>query len=204
MSNVILHNTPPRTVGIDVDNVIVKSDGAIQEYAKENGIYLTEDDYRALSLGVRSTHFAPDGIQSSERVDDFLDNHYVNFANDLELMPGVVEAIAEIRKKGHQAVIVTARGSNVYPNAEDSTEDYMTKNRVSYDKILFGSHNKAATCLEHGIEILVDDSLSTCIKVSEAGLRAVLFTSRINADSEFTPRLDNWLDKTNVIETIFA
>jgi uncharacterized HAD superfamily protein len=199
MANILLHrNAPPQTVGFDVDNVIVQSFGALQEYIRQNNIYFTDDDYKALSLGVRSNHEVPEGIVSSERVDDFMDNHYVKFSDNLELMPGIVEAMAYIRKLGHTATIITARGDNVYPNAEASTKSYLDRKKISYDNILFNSHNKATACLENGIEILVDDSLSTCIKASQAGIRAVLFASDLYKDSGFEPMLNNWLDLDKV------
>jgi len=179
-------------IGVDIDNVITMSEGVLKEYSEQNNIKLSDKELLAAAVGSKI----------NQRVTDFLVNHYQQLAKDLELMPGVIEALLEIKEKGHQVIIITARGSNLYPNAESSTIAYLDERSIPYDEILFSSHDKASVCLERGIDVLIDDSLPTCIKAREVGINAFLFTSRANANSEFEPRIASWSSQT--IATILS
>lgn len=169
-------------LGFDMDNVIVQSAGAVVDRAEKHGMDLSDEELKAIAVGIRL----------NANVENFLDNHMYGINNSLELMPGSVESLEHKRAIGHEAIIVTARSSEIYPNAETGTVKYLEENQIPYDEIFFGVHDKAQFCIEHGITSMLDDATSTVADCQAKNVHGMLFTSDLNAPDEFTPRIDSW------------
>ena len=90
--------------------------------------------------------------------------------------------LTQWREEGHEVVILTSRQEKWFINPEKITRDWLEKRRIPYDEIVaeVAPGEKGKYCREHGIPILIDDELFTCLKAQEEGVRAVLAVGKHN------------------------
>lgn len=110
----------------------------------------------------------------------FLRGGGITLFTDAPVRDGARETLARLRAEGHEIVILTARTKEWFRNAEKVSRDWLEKRRIPYDEIVTDEDEKGRYCLEHGIGIIVDDNLQTCIDAQALGVNAVLFVDKHN------------------------
>ena len=90
------------------------------------------------------------------------------------------EVLAGWREDGHEVVILTSRLASFFENPEKLSRDWLEKRHIPYDGLVAACEDKAGYCAEHGVGILVDDSLEHCLAAQEKGVYAVLAVGRHN------------------------
>ena len=64
-----------------------------------------------------------------------------------------------------------------------------------FDKYFWKEHNKLKVCKEESIDIMIDDSPSTCTKMQENKIRTIYFRGlrgpKLNED-EYLKEVNNW------------
>ncbi len=103
---------------------------------------------------------------------------------DAEVRKWAREVLTGWRAAGHEVIVLTSRREDWFVNPEKVSRDWLEKRRIPYDALVadvpFGEKGKY--CAEHGISILVDDSVEACLNAQENGVRAVLAVGRHNID----------------------
>ncbi len=96
---------------------------------------------------------------------------------------GVRETLSALRAAGHSITVLTARTKEWFEGPEQVSRDWLEKRKIPYDEVVAEcpDREKGAYCVAHGIHILVDDSLETCLRAQELGVHAVLAVGRHNA-----------------------
>lgn len=102
----------------------------------------------------------------------------VSVFTEAKVRQGVCEVLSRWREEGHVVIILTARMREMFTNPVNFARDWLQKRRVPYDEIVAECTDKGAYCAEHGIEILVDDSVENCLGAQKHGVTAVLAVSR--------------------------
>jgi len=179
-----------KIVGIDGDNVCFQAGNVISEYCNNNGIVLSLDAQRAIAIGTRE----------SAQANWFLDNHIRQINDSLAEMPRCIETLEFLRAHGILTALITRRGSDLYPDAEKSTAEFVKRHGYPFDFVHCGIVDKAAFCRNNGIWLLVDDSISTCEKTQTAGVPAIVFNSDLNRGIITNcPRAEGWQECRNLI-----
>ncbi len=110
----------------------------------------------------------------------FLRGGGITLFTDAPVRDGARETLSRLREEGHEIVIITARKKEWFQNAEKVSRDWLEKRRIPYDEIVTDEEEKGKYCVEHGIGIIVDDNLQTCMNAQSLGVNAVLFVDKHN------------------------
>lgn len=112
------------------------------------------------------------GITSDEFTQVMIDGHVIERALPI---PGVREALLQIKSKGYKLHIITARGW--HPNGMDVTKRWFEENNIPYDTInivpIDGSKSAIMNKFKN-LKYLVDDSAHNCEEVISQGYEAFL------------------------------
>ena len=76
------------------------------------------------------------------------------------------------------------------------TINWLKKYNISYDKLILTNtykyQEKADTCKELGIDIMIDDSINVCKKCSDNNIECILFETPYNKKEKRFNRIDGW------------
>jgi len=102
----------------------------------------------------------------------------------VEPREGSIEVIKELHNLGHKIYIITSRKESDQINCLENTKLWLKNNNVYYDELILGNSNKLEECINHEIDLFVDDKIKHCKKCHENGIEVVLFDNPYNKDCE--------------------
>lgn len=126
---------------------------------------------------------------------EFFDMYYKNVLEDCEPLPNASKVITKLKEEGNEIIFISSRITTIKDcNAEQITIDSFNKNGILFDKVIIGAYDKLEYCLEHNIEVFVDDSLEVLQELSKNGIKCYLMTSPINSklDTGDITRVHTW------------
>ena len=177
-------------IGIDIDDVLVDTSKLMKEYIikfDNNGDIA--DHMEEIMRGD-----IPNSIISR-----FIDNNLTNIIDKVQIKPNAKEVLERLNKS-NDIVFVTSRGEERFKGSEDITLNYLKRNNIKYDRIIFNAFDKAKICKDNNIDVLVDDSVKLCEEAEKEGIRSIVFTSIVNKDRKTNvKRVDNWLELEKII-----
>jgi len=117
---------------------------------------------------------------------DWTEEDAIRFVNEggiavyteAEARKGAREVLARWRKEGHTIVILTARPKTWFQNPSRLTRDWLEKRRIPFDEIVADCSEKGKYCIEHGISVLIDDNVDTCVSAQSMGVTAILASGK--------------------------
>ncbi len=95
--------------------------------------------------------------------------------DEYEEIEGSINALNELSRQGHKIVFLSSR-----PNIRFFNEiilEWFQNNKVDYDFLLINCKDKAKFCKEHGVGLLIDDSLSNCERATKMGINTIWLNS---------------------------
>lgn len=179
-------------IGIDIDNVISNfNDTLLTEYLlhdkelRNSGIINKNADY------IRKGMF--DWNEDEET--NFYKNNIERIAKKLGIIEGAKEYIDKLHDDGHIICIITGRDNGEYTEPYNMTKKWLEDNNIYYDNlILTDAYDKSAKtkqCLEHNIDIMIDDSVRICSDCIENGITTILMDTPYNKYSNIQ-RVKSW------------
>lgn len=166
-------------IGIDVDDTICDTTGKANELLKE----LNMDWKKLLDL-------------PSDEKRALLNKHIVGILSKTNILKDAKEVIDKLKDMGHTIYIITARSINYNTEIPNLTKEYLKKNEIYYDEIIFGAGTKGDVCLENKIDVMIDDNFENCMCVKNMGIKALYFNND-NIDTDELECVYNWLDIYN-------
>ena len=197
-------------IGIDIDNVISNfNDTLLTEYLlhdkelRNSGIINKNADY------IRKGMF--DWNEDEET--NFYKNNIERIAKKLGVIEGAKEYIDKLHDDGHIICIITGRDNGEYTEPYNMTKKWLEDNSIYYDNLIltdaYDKRAKTKQCLEHNIDIMIDDSASICSDCIENGITTILMDTpynkysniqRVKSWKEFYRYVSNYKkDKINII-----
>ena len=197
-------------IGIDIDNVISNfNDTLLTEYLlhdkelRNSGIINKNADY------IRKGMF--DWNENEET--NFYKNNIERIAKKLGVIEGAKEYIDKLHDDGHIICIITGRDNGEYTEPYNMTKKWLEDNNIYYDDLIltdaYDKHAKTKQCLEHNIDIMIDDSARICSDCIENGITTILMDTpynkysniqRVKSWKEFYRYVSNYKkDKINII-----
>ena len=197
-------------IGIDIDNVISNfNDTLLTEYLlhdkelRNSGIINKNADY------IRKGMF--DWNEDEET--NFYKNNIERIAKKLGVIEGAKEYIDKLHDDGHIICIITGRDNGEYTEPYNMTKKWLEDNSIYYDNLIltdaYDKRAKTKQCLEHNIDIMIDDSVSICSDCVENGITTILMDTpynrysniqRVKSWKEFYRYVSNYKkDKINII-----
>lgn len=99
-----------------------------------------------------------------------------------EEIDGAIEVINKLCENGHSVMFLSNRPNIRFLNNVVMT--WLEQNKVQYDLVVINCGDKLKFCKEHGVDLLIDDSLRNCKNVSDAGINTILFGAK-KIDKEY-------------------
>lgn len=179
-------------IGIDIDNVISNFDNAL---LKE---YLDHDKE------LRNTGIVNENAYVRQGMFDWSDTEDLSFylanieriATNLKPLHNAKQMIDKIKEDGNEIYIISGRDNGEYTNPIEMTKKWLDKYKINYDKIIltnaYDTHAKSAECLKNNIDIMIEDSLSTCIDMKQNGIKVLIMNTRFNQTDNQIERVYSW------------
>ena len=179
-------------IGIDIDNVISNfNDTLLTEYIlhdkelRNSGIINKDADY------IRKGMF--DWNEDEET--NFYKNNIERIAKKLGVIEGAKEYIDKLHDDDHIICIITGRNNGEYKDPYNMTKKWLEDNNIYYDNLIltdaYDKHAKTKECLEHNIDIMIDDSVRICSDCIENGITTILMDTPYNKYSNMQ-RVKSW------------
>ena len=179
-------------IGIDIDNVISNfNDTLLTEYLlhdkelRNSGIINKNADY------IRKGMFDWDENEET----NFYKNNIERIAKKLGVIECAKEYIDKLHDDGHIICIITGRDNGEYTEPYNMTKKWLEDNNIYYDDLIltdaYDKHAKTKQCLEHNIDIMIDDSVSICSDCVENGITTILMDTPYNRYSNIQ-RVKSW------------
>ncbi len=153
-------------IGIDLDGVVVDSIGKWIEVMN-----------RGLGTNYRPGDL-PDTHSTPERA-AYCNRHEVEMLIAPGPMAGAAEALAALRAKGHELIVITARS----PRLRGLTEAWLDSYGMQVDRLHFlEGAGKIPVARAEGVDLIVEDTPRNALALAEAGIPVLLFAAPYNRE----------------------
>lgn len=126
---------------------------------------------------------------------NFYKNNIERIAKKLGVIEGAKEYIDKLHDDGHIICIITGRDNGEYTEPYNMTKKWLEDNNIYYDSLIltdaYDKHAKTKECLEHNIDIMIDDSVRICSDCIENGITTILMDTPYNKYSNIQ-RVKSW------------
>lgn len=99
---------------------------------------------------------------------------------DVELKPDASRVIKRLHDMGNEIIFITSRSTMDIIKPYETTEKYLKKHHIYYDKLIINQERKDITCLNEKIDIFIDDSNKHCDQVANTGIKVLMFETPYN------------------------
>ena len=165
-------------IGIDVDAVLLDWEKGLLAMAEIFDI----EECRG-SGKVNDTYFIQDQYDwTTDEKEKFKNKYFLRLSEESNIMPGAIEVIHRLQKMGHKVIIISTRGTE-------------TEEMINIVANKFKENNKLKVCKEEKIDIMIDDSPSTCTKMQANKIRAIYFRGIRGpkiAEDKYLKEVNNW------------
>lgn len=175
-------------IAFDIDDVITKTSEVLLEAVEKYG---EEIDF---NNPLTSKKEILRGRAATPEVKAFFRKYGTDACKIVELKEGADIVIRDLKRRGVQIHLITARDEGLMPDVTQATIDYLAEKDIPYDQLHVGIHNKKELCEKLGIICLTDDSIDTCRSLVGSKTKPILFTTPVNAefDAQGIQRVADW------------
>lgn len=187
-------------VGIDLDDTITNSSDIFLKYAKQYN-YEQKIDF-AIQENVLNQNEAFGWTK--QNIEEFKRKYLKKILEETKPNPDCVKVINKIHSRGDKVIIITARSETELNDVTKITREWLTKNKIKYDKLIINSKAKEEDCNKNNISIFIDDNISNCERVyKKLEIPTFVFTTRYNKNKKINGiyRISSWkeLEKRYII-----
>ena len=162
-------------IAVDIDDTL-----NVVERAKYAGAYIARKKLPYTLQDENANTFIKVYDWNADEVLNFAREGGVIAFTDAQAREGARETLEGWKKDGHEIIILTSRPKEWFGNPEKISRDWLEKRRIPYDEIVAEITDKGAYCAEHGIPVLVDDTVENCLGAQKRGVNAVLAVAKHN------------------------
>lgn len=180
-------------IGIDIDNVISNfNDTVVEAYLqhdkklKNTGII--NDKAKVFRRGMFDW--------SEEEEKEFYYKNIEKWANMIKPINGAEYYIKKLKQDGNEIYIISGRDNGEYKNPYKLTEEWLKKYNIIYDKLIltnaYNKREKAEVCLKNNVNIMIEDSIETCVNLINNGIETYTMNTRFNQNDLSLNRVSTW------------
>lgn len=171
-------------IGIDIDDTIAETTKLANAILYNENEHLLIQDYHDLG---------------KEEFKTFVKQHLPEIVKYLIIKDGVAETINYWKDKGYKIILITARVNSERESLTPSTEVFLQRNQILYDKIIYKQKQKGKACWQNDIDIFIDDKESVLdeIKSVNKNIKTIRFLNDPDASKHLTVR--SWFDLKRII-----
>lgn len=157
-------------IGIDIDGVLTD----IEQWQLDYGSKFYFEKY-GKEIQNNEGYETTDIFKVDSKLDDeFWTEYFKDYSTNVDVRKLASEVIQKLKQDGNEIYIITARGSFLSHSAsvmsiEDNKNivlEWLRKNEIEYDKIIFSPEDKLSICLENNIDVMIEDKVDNINKIS--------------------------------------
>ncbi len=169
-------------IGIDIDNTLTDIEDELIEKAKSYAYELGKNiDINNEPI----TDITNDG-NIYQKMFGFNDDELKYFLGPIQesitkkAVPreNVVKIVNQLHLDGHFIYIITARDFQFHKNPYEQSKEWLNENHIYFDQLIVNARNKGKVCVEHKIDLLIDDNVNNCIDASQYGIDTIVFGNK--------------------------
>lgn len=173
-------------IGIDIDDTITNTTTKLNEYFEKFGFDKKNDDFCNYS------------DEQLETYRELLEKYIDLVLDECIVKDKCVNVIDELKSKGNEIYIITARSNRYSKNVYEITVNYLRRNNIKFDKIFFGFENKKDICLSNKIDYMIDDNINVYSSLVETSTKPILFGKDLNKEFD-CERVNDWEEVLEII-----
>ena len=193
-------------IGIDIDDTISNTHDVLFSYAQR----YTVVDLKKEIQPPKEKNLSGNGFckrfhnWTDEEEYNFWTKYYAEIIEQLSAKKFAKEVIKRIRDNGNKIFLVTARFELPDEDIKKITTEWLEKNGIEYDEIIFNARDKLKVVQENQIKIMLDDAIPNCKQIAENGIDAILMDSMENKNQELQGviRVYSWIHAEQEINKI--
>lgn len=157
-------------IGIDIDGVLTD----IEQWQLDYGSKFYFEKY-GKEIQNNEGYETTEIFKVDSKLDDeFWTEYFKDYSINVDVRKLASEVIQKLKQDGNEIYIITARGSFLSHSAsvmsiEDNKNivlEWLRKNEIEYDKIIFSPEDKLSICLENNIDVMIEDKVDNINKIS--------------------------------------
>ena len=192
-------------IGIDIDGVLTD----IEKWQLDYGSKFYYENYNKEIVNPKG-YETNDIFNSTVECDDlFWDKYFKEYSINVEARKFASEVISKLKQDRYEINIITARGSFLSHSSdvmskeenEQIVKDWLQKNKIYYDSLIFSTEDKLDICIKNNINIMIEDKVDNINKISTK-IPVICFNARYNEEckGENIFRVYTWYDIYNTIK----
>ena len=195
-------------IGIDIDGVLTD----IEKWQLDYGSKFYFEKYGKEILDNEGYETTDIFKVDSKFDDEFWTEYFKEYSINVDVRKFASEVIKKLKQDGNEIYIITARGSflsrsaNVMSIEENRNIvlDWLKRNEIVYDKIIFSPEEKLSICLENMIDVMIEDKVDNINKISTR-IPVICFHAGYNKNciGDNNIRCYSWYDIYRKIKEIF-
>lgn len=194
-------------IGIDLDDTTFVTVKGMIKYADKYDKEVLGKKGANKNLGMIQNRYYLKALYgwTDEEKFAFFNKYYKNVLEECILMPNADKVCQKLQEEGNKIYFITARLTNIKNcNTEEITKKFLSKNNISYEKLIINAKDKWKVCKEEQIDIFIEDSYETCCELSKQGIKCILMTTKMNEkiDAGNIPRVHDWKEIYSIIKTL--
>lgn len=157
-------------IGIDIDGVLTD----IERWQLDYGSKFYFENYNKPITNHKGYETNEIFDVESKYDDIFWDEYFKDYCVNVSPRVFSAEVIEKLKTDGNEIYIITARGSHLSHSSnvmsiEENRNiviDWLKKNGIYYDKIIFSPEDKLTICTDNNIDIMIEDKPKNIIDIS--------------------------------------
>lgn len=186
-------------IGIDIDGVITD----VGKFQLEYGSKFYFEKYHK-SIKNHKGYEVSDIFDVSEEMDDeFWNQYFLDYSKNASPRGFVSEVMKKLKENSNELYIITARGNYFshsgsvmsYDENKKVVLNWLEKNGIIYDKIIFSPEDKLQICKENHIDLMIEDKPRNIEMISKE-IPVICFHNEYNESiqGENITRCYSWYD----------
>ena len=183
-------------IGIDIDGVLTNDDDYILDFTSK---YCYEHDLKGFDNANLYEYRKLNWDENT--INNYRKEFFLNYIKNEPARKFASEVIKKLRDEGNKIFIISARyktaenGKINNENIRECTLDWLIKNNIEYDKIIFTKPPKVNEILENKIDIMIEDSPTTINELVKV-VKVLYYDTRYNRsiEHEHITRVYSWYD----------
>ena len=180
-------------IGIDLDGVLFDTESYFRTFAT----YCNTEFFKSEEVNKEELYFQKRYNWTEEQQAIFYDKCYQYIEKEAPIMPYAKMILEKLKEQGHKLFVITSRG-NYFDDEIEITEKRFKDENLVFDGYYFSSKNKAETCKEANIDVMIDDLYENIEKVSSAGIKCLYFRDLVlkqfDENNKLIHEVRNWGD----------
>ena len=180
-------------IGIDLDGVGIDSETTFRTYEE----IFDKDILKGNNLVNRQEpKFQQRYSWTDEQEKEFIKRYFMTVSKESNLMSGFLGIYRLLKQKGHEFVVITARGGFIKEMKDDAIR-LLEKNNIVFDKYYWHIDNKVEICKKEKVDVMIDDDWRIVKALATEKIKSLYFRDtnlKKLEENEYIKEVNNWGD----------